>query len=127
MTRVKICGITNLEHALHAVRCGADALRFIFVPGTPRFIGESAKAMRIPREIPAFVTRVAVVRELHEVGEMFDAIQYYENQMDAPVVEQQLIRVIRLRDDSSLKELADSESQADAIMLDAFHSEKLGG
>src|SRR2546430_13593833 len=112
MTRVKICGITNLEDALHAVRCGADALGFIFVPVTPRFIGESADAMRIPREIPPFVTRVAVVRELHEVGEMFDAIQYYENPVASPLVEQRLIRVIRLRDDSSLKEIADSASQA---------------
>jgi phosphoribosylanthranilate isomerase len=38
MTAVKICGLTNLEDARWAWRCGADLLGFIFVPGTPRHV-----------------------------------------------------------------------------------------
>src|ERR671912_646596 len=38
MIRIKVCGITNLEDAGVAVDAGADALGFIFVEGTPRFV-----------------------------------------------------------------------------------------
>src|SRR5439155_1416845 len=38
MVRVKVCGITRLEDAMTAVEAGADALGFIFVEETPRFV-----------------------------------------------------------------------------------------
>lgn len=59
MTRVKVCGITNLEDALVAVRAGADALGFIFVEGTPRFVTPEQVAP-IVRVLPPFVTPVGV-------------------------------------------------------------------
>lgn len=59
MVRVKICGITSIEDARLSVEAGADALGFIFVEGTPRFVTPEAAA-RIIAGLPPFVTPVGV-------------------------------------------------------------------
>jgi phosphoribosylanthranilate isomerase len=59
MTRVKICGITTLDDARVAVDAGADALGFIFVENTPRFV-TAEQVAPIVRWLPPFVTPVGV-------------------------------------------------------------------
>jgi phosphoribosylanthranilate isomerase len=56
---VKICGITRREDADVAVESGAQALGFVFWPGSPRAIDPS-QARAIVRTLPAFVTPVGV-------------------------------------------------------------------
>jgi len=57
--KVKVCGITSVEDARIAVDAGADALGFIFVEGTPRYI-EPAAAAAIIAWLPPFVTPVGI-------------------------------------------------------------------
>lgn len=57
--KIKICGITNADDARLCVECGVDALGFIFVERTPRYITPDAAA-RIVAILPPFVTPVGV-------------------------------------------------------------------
>jgi len=66
MTRVKICGITNIEDARCAASAGADLLGFIFYPRSARYVtpaqaGEITRALQAefgaaaPRMVGVFV------------------------------------------------------------------------
>ena len=61
-TRVKICGLTRPQDVAAAVAAGADALGFVFVPGSPRCLDE-ATATALVRPIPAFVSRVGLFQD----------------------------------------------------------------
>lgn len=58
-TRVKICGITRLNDAVHACDMGVDAIGLVFYDKSSRNINPLI-ASQISRALPAFVTSVAL-------------------------------------------------------------------
>ena len=56
---VKVCGLTRLTDALHAVQQGATAVGFVFWPGSPRYVTPD-RAAEIIAELPSSVMAVGV-------------------------------------------------------------------
>ena len=59
MTRIKICGITEVDDARDAVLLGADAIGLNFYEESPRHV-EASQAAEIIEHLPALVTTVGV-------------------------------------------------------------------
>jgi phosphoribosylanthranilate isomerase len=81
--KIKICGITTSDDALAAIECGADAVGFVFVRSSPRFITAERAAeicAALPRTtmtVGVFVNepRESVVRTIHTSG--LRAVQFH--------------------------------------------------
>lgn len=134
MTRVKICGVTNLSDALMCVEAGADALGFVFVEGTPRFI-DPAVVEGIIRRLPPFVTTVGVFvnRPLEEVERIANAlalslVQLHgdESPEDCEALRVPFIKAFRVKGTDDLA-LLPRYPEAKAYLLDPFVPGKLGG
>ncbi len=132
VTRVKICGITNRQDAERAIAWGADALGFIFVPHTPRFVGVRDDLAELLNALPPFITRTAVctTAETLPVGllDSLDAVQFYAP--DFPHVPGKVaIQSFRIKDESSLDLIAEAlhKRLPQAIHLDTYHQDKMGG
>ena len=87
MTKVKICGITNLDDARHAVDCGADMLGFNLYHQSSRYV-EPTAARRIAGELADTSVEKVGVFVNAEVGEIaaiakrvgLDAVQLHGNE-----------------------------------------------
>jgi phosphoribosylanthranilate isomerase len=133
MTRVKICGITSAEDAVAAVDAGADALGFIFVPGTPRYVTPEAAASVVER-VPPLVATVGVFvdRPLDDLLRIVGALRLhavqlhgyesaeYAGRMPVPV-----IRALRVQNAGSLQAM--DTYPAHAFLLDAYVEGRPGG
>lgn len=133
MTRIKICGITSREDAHAAIALGADALGFIFVPSSPRYVGPGDEAARILDGLPPFVDAVFVCRSMedyqrHPCAPLFTTVQVYEPfQKDFVRPGLRVIAAIRVRDEASLDAAWREPLRAHAVLLDAYHPNLLGG
>ncbi len=137
LTKVKICGITNKEDALAAVDFGADALGFIFVPGTPRYV-EPQTAKQIISELPPFITTVGVFAytALETVSEIIQSCGLSAAQLhgsETPdyckaIAERcrvSIIKAFRVKDRHSLSPIP--KYKVSAYLLDTYVKGKKGG
>ena len=137
MTRIKICGITNLHDGLVAVAAGADALGFVFVPNTPRFVPKP-QVQFIIKQLPPFVTSVGLFLDA-DLTEIKDAINYCQLNViqlhgkECPDMCHQLgrqtkvIKSFHVNKESEIWRNQMENYQVDAYLLDTFVPGKVGG
>ncbi len=127
MVKVKICGITNADDAGLAVEAGADALGFIFVENTPRFVTPEHAAAIIGR-LPPFVTPVGVFWD-HPSGHVkavaeacrLQALQLHGDETPDDVAQYALpvIKTIKVSGPQDLARMAPFQSRVAAFLLDS--------
>ncbi len=133
MTRIKICGITNIEDALLASNLGADALGFIFYPESKRFI-EPERAGEIISSLPPFITTVGVFvnQGLDEINSVRDKtgiglVQLHGDESPEFCAELPFnaVKALRIKEPSDIArvELYPQE----AILFDKYSDDAYGG
>ncbi len=134
VTRVKICGITNIDDAKGVVAAGADALGFVFHPASPRYVAPEDVA-DIVAALPPFVTTVGLfvntpAVKIHQIM-VQTGLQLIQLHGDETAAECHLhppysvIKALRVRDEQSLNHLDDYPVAA--LLLDAWSDEHYGG
>ncbi|MHB1678299.1 MAG: phosphoribosylanthranilate isomerase [Sulfuriferula sp.] len=134
-TRIKICGYTQVDAALHAAYAGADAIGLIFYPPSPRYV-ELAQAREIVRALPAFVSSVALF-----VDAKAEAVQTVIKQVrpnllqfhgaESPAYCRQFrlpyIKAVRVQAGLDLVQYAARFEDAQGLLLDAYVAGEAGG
>jgi len=134
-TAVKICGITRLEDALTAARCGAHAIGFVFHRPSPRYVPPE-KAGAIIRALPPFVTTVALFvdaqpQQVHEALSQAPVNLLQFHGAETPEYCRQFglpyMKAVRVRTGVDLLQYASDYQDAKALLLDAFVDGVHGG
>jgi phosphoribosylanthranilate isomerase len=135
MTRVKVCGITDLGDALAALEAGADMLGFNFYARSPRYVtpaaarkiierlpdGVSCVGVFVNEPTPAEVERIARAAGLGAVQLHGDETpEYCQSLRDLTT-----IKALRVGTDYTPESAAAYET--DAILLDAYVAGERGG
>jgi len=134
-TKIKICGITNLQNAREASELGVDALGFVFFSESPRYI-KPKKARTIINLLPSFILRVglfvnaskeevlSVISESRVNMLQFhgDEDENFCNQFNLPY-----IKAISFQDGVNLLECCQLFASSSAILIDTYSQKMRGG
>ncbi len=133
MTKIKICGITNIEDAVTAIGYGADALGFVFFPKSPRNITPET-ARSIVQSLPPFITAVGVFvdedvsnieKTVSYVG--LNAVQLHGSEPpESCNLSRKVIKAIRIKGLSDVESL-NSYKNVSAYLLDTYSPHAHGG
>ena len=146
--QVKICGITKVEQGMAIAQLGANALGYICVEKSPRYVEVSAIApitQAVKAEFPdvehfgvfanaplsEIITKAKTaglsVIQLHgdETPATCKLLRDALTLSDLPKVK--LVKAIRVRTNEDMHKALSYEPVVDYLLLDAYHPDQLGG
>lgn len=133
MTKIKVCGLTNLEDALECVRLGVDHLGFVFAKSPRR--ADPAVVKQIRKDLGDSVRMVGVfTEESDEVLEITDScgldyVQLHGEQSEnfaKQIGSERVIRVLRISDAESLSAIYKYQA-AKFYLFDTYAKKIQGG
>lgn len=134
-TRVKICGLSQVQDAQAAIAAGADALGVVFYAPSPRCVSVQ-QAADIAAAVPVFVDLVGLfvnpsVAEVEAVLAQvpLDVLQFHGDESAAfcEQFQRPYIKALRMRDGLDLIAAMDDYPSARGILLDAYRPGVPGG
>lgn len=134
-TRVKICGITNVEDAREVVSSGAYAIGLVFYEPSPRAVTVT-QAVEIASAVPAFVSIVALFVNANKslVEEVMrlvrpSLLQFHgdETPTECESYQHDFIKAIRVNHDTNLIQYAKDFKSAKGLLLDTYTKGVPGG
>ena len=134
-TRVKICGITNLNDAKDAIEAGADAIGFVFYEKSPRYI-TITDAEQIINKLPPFINCVGLFVDADEnfIREVLDqlaidTLQFHgqESEQACTLYNKPYIKAVRMVENINLHEQIEQYPSAKALLLDTYVKNVPGG
>jgi phosphoribosylanthranilate isomerase len=138
--RVKICGITQIDQAIAIAQTGANALGFICVQQSPRYVTPE-KIRSIVDELPEAIAKIGVFMnaDLDGLKEFVTATgltaiqlhggeeQDYCKELRDLLPEIEIIKAFRIRRLDDLEWAETFAEEVDWFLLDAYHPDLGGG
>jgi len=134
MTKVKICGITNLIDARACVHFGADLIGFVFYKKSRRYIS-AVRAKKIIEKLPVGIKKTGVFvnqapEEVKRIARLcrLDHLQFHGDETPDYLNKFngfEIIKAFRIRDKFDLKTL--SSYKVDYFLFDTFSKNAFGG
>ena len=135
MTRIKFCGMTRAEDAARGVELGVDAIGFVLVEKSPRFV-TPAVAASLRGTLPSTISSVALFQD---AGERFvrdaiallrpDLLQFHgaETAAYCSAFGLPYLKAVSMRQPQDLAGVAREHSAACALLLDSHSIGGIGG
>lgn len=132
MTKIKICGITNLDDALAALELGVDALGFVFAESPRNVTPDTVEQIVSEIALPVLKVGVFVNEAIEKVQQIFekcslDYVQLSGNE-DREYIEKlglPAIKIFKVKDQIVLMEIP--QYDLNLFMLDSFNENQPGG